>query len=117
MREGPAFSGCNKAVPFALFIGLRLLTVRFLFLMLMLPDKRGTRSFMVFLLSLVHMGLFFPEIRRFALDGIWDLFAISMFTFFVILLLRKVGWERIRKDIRTPVRTAKELFIYRPSEG
>ncbi|MBN1390756.1 MAG: hypothetical protein JXA22_08965 [Candidatus Thermoplasmatota archaeon] len=105
-----------SGVPFALFIGLRLLTVRFLFLMLLLPDKRGTRTFLVFLLSIVHMTLFFLDVRRFAVDGIWGLSTISLFTLFIFLLLGKVGWGTLKKDLGSPVFTVKELFLYRPSD-
>ncbi|MGA1848006.1 MAG: hypothetical protein ACMUHB_01575 [Thermoplasmatota archaeon] len=103
-----------SAVPFGLFLGWRLLSTRFFFLMLLLPDKRGTRTFMVFLLSMVQMTMFFADIRPFIEHAVWDISAMIILSFFVYHLLKSIGWKRVRQDLGSPFRTFRELLFVKP---
>jgi hypothetical protein len=90
-------------VPFSLLIALKMNVARHLLIVLLVPDKRGIRNIAaaVGLVVPVVFGLPFNASLGFA-----TLVLVTGLTYY----LEKIGWQRLRRDLQTPLQTLREMF-------
>lgn len=95
-------------VPFALLLALKMNVARHLLIVLLVPDKRGIRNVAagIALAVPVVFGVPFNASLGFA-----ALVLVTGLTYY----LRTIGWERVRRDLQTPLQTLAEMFG--PSPG
>ena len=89
-------------VPFALLLALKMNVARHLLIVLLVPDKRGTRN------MAAAIGLAVPVIFGLPVNaslGFVVLVLVTGLTYY----LREIGWERVRRDLRTPVQTLQDM--------
>jgi hypothetical protein len=90
-------------VPFSLLLALKMNVARHLLIVLLVPDKRGIRNIAaaVGLAVPVVFGLPFNASLGFA-----TLVLVTGLTYY----LEKIGWQRLRRDLQTPLQTLREMF-------
>jgi hypothetical protein len=98
-------------VPFALFIGIKMRVARHLLIVLLVPDKRGTRNLVCALGLALH--LVSPEVFR--LGTVLYMSSVLLIAT-LAFHLRAIGWDTVRADIQHLVRT-RTLVLPSPDTG
>jgi hypothetical protein len=92
-------------VPFAMFLAFKMNVGRHLLIVLLLPDKRGTRS------VVTGMALLPPAI----LPGLSINVSLSIATILLALVvamrLQAIGWATVRADLGRPGTLAREMLF------
>jgi hypothetical protein len=90
-------------VPFAMLLALKMNVARHLLIVLLVPDKRGVRN------MAAAIGLAVPLIFGTPVNSSLG-FAILVLAAGLTYYLRELGWERVRRDLRNPVQTLRDMF-------
>jgi hypothetical protein len=90
-------------VPVALLLALKMNVARHLLIMLLVPDKRGIRNIAA------ATGLAVPVIFGVPFNSSLG-FAVLVLVAGLTYYLREIGWERVRRDLRTPRETLRDMF-------
>jgi hypothetical protein len=91
-------------VPFALLLALKMNVARHLLIVLLVPDKRGIRN------VAAAIGLAVPVLFGVSFNvslGFSGLVLVAGLTYY----LREIGWDRVRRDLDTPIQTLAEMFL------
>jgi hypothetical protein len=76
---------------------------RHLLIVLLIPDKRGIRNIAA------AVGLMVPVVFRVPFNTSLA-FAAVVLILGLTYYLKEIGWERVRRDLRTPLPTLREMF-------
>ena len=90
-------------VPFALLLALKMNVARHLLIVLLVPDKRGIRNIAA------AIGLAVPVIFGVPFNSSLGFAALVLVTG-LTYYLGEIGWDRVRLDLRTPLKTLQEMF-------
>jgi hypothetical protein len=90
-------------VPFALLLALKMNVARHLLVVLLVPDKRGIRT------MAAAIGLATPVIFGLPFNSSLGPAVLVLLTG-LIYYLGRIGRERIRIDLQTPLKTLQEMF-------
>jgi hypothetical protein len=90
-------------VPFSLLLALKMNVARHLLIVLLVPDKRGIRN------VAAAVGLMVPVIFGVPFNASLG-FAVLVLLMGLTYYLRTIGWERVRRDLHTPLQTLREMF-------
>ena len=92
------------AVPFAMFLGIKMRVTRHLLLVLLVPDKRGARNAIAALGLALHALM--PRVILFG-----SVLYIDVLLLIAVLAwqLRRIGWDVVRDDLRQPRQTLKMM--------
>jgi hypothetical protein len=90
-------------VPFSLLLALKMNVARHLLIVLLIPDKRGIRNIAA------AVGLMVPVVFRVPFNASLA-FAAVVLILGLTYYLKEIGWERVRRDLRTPLPTLREMF-------
>ena len=93
-------------VPFALLLALKMNVARHLLIVLLVPDKRGIRNLAA------AIGLAVPSIFGVPVNSSLG-FAVLVLATGLTHYLGKIGWDRVRHDLRTPLQTLQDMFVPR----
>jgi hypothetical protein len=95
-------------VPLSLLLALKMNVARHLLIVLLVPDKRGIRNIAA------AVGLTVPVIFGVPFNAsVW--FAALVLVTGLTYYLSEIGWERVRRDLQTPLQTLREMFWTEPS--
>jgi len=89
-------------VPFAMLLALKMNVARHLLIVLLVPDKRGVRNIAA------AIGLAIPVIFGTPVNSSLG-FAILVLAGGLAYYLSEIGWERVRRDLRNPFRTLRDM--------
>jgi hypothetical protein len=95
-------------VPFALMLALKMNVARHLLIVLLVPDKRGVRNIAA------AVGLAIPVIFGVSINASLG-FAVLVLVAGLTHYLSEIGWVRVQRDLRTPVRTLQDMFWNGPA--
>jgi hypothetical protein len=94
-------------VPFALILALKMNVARHLLIVLLVPDKRGVRNLAA------AVGLAVPALFGTPFNASLAFAALTL-VLGLACYLSEIGWDRVRHDLRTPLRTLGEMFVSGP---
>jgi hypothetical protein len=95
-------------VPFALLLALKMNVARHLLIVLLVPDKRGIRNIAA------AAGLAVPAITGGPINSSLG-FVVATLVLGLTYYLREIGWERVRQDLRAPLRTLRDMVTIGPT--
>jgi hypothetical protein len=90
-------------VPFALLVALKMNVARHLLIVLLVPDRRGIRN------VAAAIGLAIPAVTGGSINTSLG-FAVLVLVAGLAYYVREIGWERVRADLRSPLRTLQDMF-------